>query len=78
MKPITSIVGVLLIILGILALSYQDINYTKREKIVQLGDVEVTANQEKKLSFPPIVGGLFVVAGVVLLIATLGRKNGTK
>ena len=78
MRSITSIVGILLVILGILALSYQDINYTKREKIAQIGDVELSANEEKKLSFPPIVGGLFVVAGVVLIIAALGRKNGTK
>lgn len=74
MKSITSIVGILLIILGIATLAYQGITYTQREKILQVGDVQVTADTQKTIYFPPILGGLSFVAGIILVV--MGRKNG--
>jgi hypothetical protein len=66
-KPLT-LVGVVLIILGVLALAYQGITYTTREKVVDLGPLKATVDKEKRIPLPPIVGALALVGGVVLVI----------
>lgn len=71
MKSITTIAGIILIVVGILALSYQGFYYTKREKIAQIGEINVTAETQKAIEFPPILGGLCLVAGIALVI--IGR-----
>lgn len=68
MKPI-SVVGILLVILGVIALTYQGITYTTREKVVQLGPIEATKKTEKTIPLPPLLGGTALAAGVVLIIA---------
>jgi len=73
MKPI-SIVGVLLIVFGIVALIYQGITYTKRETVIDIGPLKATAERQKTLPLPPVVGGLALVGGIVLLVAG-GRKS---
>lgn len=70
MKTITTLVGILLIVLGVATFAYQGFSYTKQEKLAQIGNVEVTANTEKKVYFPPLLGGLSLVAGVALVIFT--------
>jgi drug/metabolite transporter (DMT)-like permease len=72
MKPI-SWAGILLIVLGALALAYQGINYTRQKQVVDLGSVQVTRETHERISLPPILGGLAVVGGVVLLV--VGAKN---
>ena len=67
MKPIT-IIGVILIVLGVVALAYQGITYTRTEKVVDLGPLKVEAQREKTIPLPPVLGGVAVAAGVVLLI----------
>ena len=68
MKPLT-IVGIVLIIIGVVALAYQGISYTTTEKVVDIGPLKVEAKKEKTIPLPPILGGVAVAAGVVLLIA---------
>lgn len=65
--------GILLIIVGILALAYQGFTYTKHEPVAQIGDVQVTANTQKTVYFPPYLGALSLVAGIVLVV--VGKKN---
>ena len=72
MKPAT-IVGILLIILGIVALAYQGINYTTKDKVVDLGPLKVEAKHEKTIPLPPIVGVAALVGGIVL-VAVSARK----
>ena len=67
MKPLT-IVGIVLIILGVVALAYQGISYTTTEKVVDIGPLKVEAKREKTIPLPPVLGGVAVAAGVVLLI----------
>ena len=67
MKPLT-IVGIILIALGVIALAYQGITYTTKEKIVDIGPLKVEATKEKTIPLPPVLGGVAVAAGVVLLI----------
>jgi hypothetical protein len=73
MKP-TVWIAILLIVLGALALAYQGFTYTHREKVLDLGPIHATADRQEHVSIPPILGGLALVGGIVLL--TLGvRKN---
>ncbi len=65
-----STVGILLIVLGVIALCYQGFTYTKREKVIDAGPIQISADKEKTVPLPPIVGGLCLAAGVVLLITS--------
>ena len=62
------IVGILLIVLGVLALAYQGIRYTTREKLIDIGPLNVTTTEKKNIPLPPIVGGAAVVAGIALIL----------
>jgi uncharacterized membrane protein len=64
----TTILGIALIVLGVVAFAYQGITYTTREKIIDLGPVEATVEKEKTIPLPPILGGLALVGGIVLLV----------
>lgn len=72
MKAAT-VIGIALIILGIVALAYRGITYTQREKIVDIGPLQATADREKTIPLPPILGGLSLVGGIVLVI--VGSKS---
>jgi len=65
----TTLVGILLIILGIVGLAYPRINYTTREKVIDIGPIEATKETKKSIPLPPILGGLSLAGGVVLLVA---------
>lgn len=67
------IFALLLIALGVVAFVYQGINYTSKEKIVDIGSLEVTAQTTKTLPLPPIVGALALVGGIGLLV--WGRRG---
>jgi uncharacterized membrane protein len=74
MKPIT-LAGILLVILGALALAYQGISYTSQEKIIDVGPIHATAETQKRIPLPPILGGLMLVGGVSLLVMGARRKS---
>ncbi len=62
-------VGIILIVLGVLALVYQGIQYTSKEKILDIGSIKVSADTKKTIPLPPIVGGVALVAGIALILA---------
>jgi len=66
--------GIVLIAVGVIAFAYQGISYTTREKVVDLGPIQVTADKTRTLPLPPIVGGIALVGGIVLLV--IGGKKG--
>ncbi|HKP05566.1 MAG TPA: DUF3185 domain-containing protein [Chthoniobacterales bacterium] len=68
MKP-AGIVGIILIAIGIIALAYGGFSYTKREKIIDAGPLQVSADREKTVPFPPILGGICLIGGIVLVLA---------
>jgi hypothetical protein len=72
MKPI-SWVGILLIILGAVALAYQGIDYTRQKKVLDVGSVHLTKETHERFPLPPILGGLALVGGIVLLVG--GARN---
>jgi hypothetical protein len=68
------IAGIILIIIGVVALALQGINYTTKEKVVDLGPVEASAENEHHIPLPPILGGVALAGGVVLMIAGSRRS----
>ena len=68
MKPL-SIVGVTLIVLGLVALVYQGITYTSRETVIDIGPLHATADRQKTLPLPPILGFMALAGGVALLVS---------
>jgi hypothetical protein len=74
MKSLT-LAGIVLIVLGVVALAYQGITYTTRETVVDFGPIKATADRERTFPLPPIVGGAAVLAGVALAIAGARKKN---
>jgi hypothetical protein len=69
-----TLLAIILIIVGIVAFAYQGITYTSKKKVVDLGPVQVTANKTSTFPLPPIVGGIALVGGILLLL-TGGKKD---
>lgn len=67
MKP-AGIVGIVLILVGIVALAYGGFSYTKREKVIDAGPLQVSADRQHSVPLPPILGGLCLVGGVLLVL----------
>ena len=74
MKTIT-LLGIALIVLGLAALAYQGFTYTTRETVIDIGPNKATADREKTIPLPPILGIVAVAGGVALMIA--GSRKGT-
>jgi hypothetical protein len=73
MKP-AGIVGIILIVIGIIALAYGGFTYTKREKVIDAGPLQVSADKEKTVPFPPILGGICLAGGIILVIVGSRRS----
>jgi len=69
-----SLIGIVLIVIGIIAFVYQGISFTTKEKVVDLGPIQMSADKTRTIPLPPIVGGIALVGGIVLLV--VGRKKG--
>lgn len=67
MKTAT-ILGIALIVLGVVAFAYQGITYTTRENVIDIGSLQVSADKEKTIPLPPLVGGVALAVGIALLI----------
>lgn len=65
--------GIILIVVGIGMYYYNGIDFTRKEKIVDAGPIQISANREKHLSWPSYTGGFVVVAGALLFI--FGKKK---
>ena len=70
---IKTIAAVILIAAGIVVFAYQGIPYTTKDKVVDLGPVQVTVEKTKSIPLPPIIGAVALVGGVVLL--SVGKKR---
>ncbi len=67
------ILGILLIVIGIVAFAYQGINYTTREKVVDIGPIHMSADKTRTLPLGPIVGVAALAGGIALLV--LGNRK---
>ena len=64
-----TIVGVFLVLIGVAILVFGGLTYTTTRKAVQVGPVGIVAEEKKKFSIPPVIGGVLVAGGIILLIA---------
>jgi uncharacterized membrane protein len=64
----TTILGIALILLGVVAFAYQGITYTTRKNVIDIGPLQATVDKKETIPLPPLVGGLALVGGIALLI----------
>ena len=74
MRP-GAVVGAVLILAGIIMLSVGGFSFNSRERIAEVGPVEVTAERERSIAVPPLPAGLAVVGGLVLIVAGSRRAG---
>ena len=67
------LIGILLIVFGVVALTVGGINYTKREKVIDIGPIHATREEKHSVPLPPIAGAVALIGGIVLLVA--GKKT---
>ena len=65
MKPL----GVILIVLGVLALVYQGFSYTTQKKVLDVGPIQATKQERHTVPLPPILGALALIGGVIVLVS---------
>ena len=73
MKPV-ALIGVVLIVIGVFALVYQGFTYTSRDKVIDLGPIQATADREHTLPLSPLLGVSALAGGVVLLIVGARKR----
>ncbi len=65
--------GIVLIVLGVIGLGYGGINWTHQKKVVDLGPLEVTHDKTESIPIPPILGGVCLVAGLLVVLGDRRR-----
>jgi hypothetical protein len=68
------VLGSILVVLGMVALLWGGISWTREEKIIDLGPIEATAERRETIPLPPVIGGIALIAGIILLVAPSRRK----
>jgi uncharacterized membrane protein YidH (DUF202 family) len=70
-----TLIGIILIILGVVGLAAGGFSYTRQEKVVDIGPIHATADEKHSVAIPPILGTIAIVAGVALVAATVRRRS---
>jgi hypothetical protein len=65
MKPL----GLILIVLGIVALMYQGFTYTTHKKVLDVGPIQATKEEKHSVPLPPVLGAIALIGGVVILVS---------
>ncbi|MGH9716670.1 MAG: DUF3185 domain-containing protein [Candidatus Acidiferrales bacterium] len=73
MRPLTW-AGIVLIVLGVLALAYQGFSYHSKKNVADIGSVHITTNTKQHVVIPPVVGGLVILGGIILVVAGSRQK----
>ncbi|RCH56217.1 hypothetical protein DJ568_05650 [Mucilaginibacter hurinus] len=61
------VTGIVLIVIGAAMLIWTGFTYTKKEKVVDAGPIEISADKEKSVSWPPYLGGVLLIGGIVIV-----------
>lgn len=61
-------IGILLIVIGVIMLIWTGFTYTKKEKIIDAGPIQVSADRQKTVNWPPYLGGVLIIGGVAIVI----------
>ncbi len=73
MKP-SSLAGIVLVALGLVALIYQGVTYTSRETVLDIGPLHATADRHRTIPLPPLLGGAAVAIGGVLIALSMRQR----
>jgi len=68
-----TVLGIILVALGLFAMAYQGLTYTTQKKVVDIGPIQATKEQHHTIPLPPILGALALVGGIVVVIS--GRRG---
>ena len=71
---IQTVIGILLVVVGLLSLALGAITYTRREEVLDVGPVEVTTEKHERIPLPPLFGIVSVIAGAAVLVAGSRRR----
>lgn len=67
------VLGIVLVVLGIVSFAYQGINYKTNKRVLDVGPIHADKTENHTIPLPPILGGLALIGGIVLVIA--GSKS---
>ncbi len=62
------VIGTLLIVVGLVSLLWGGISWTREKTVIDLGPIEAKTQERETIPLPPIVGGLLLASGVILLV----------
>ena len=68
-----SLLGIIFIVIGVIALGYEGVSYTTREKVLDIGPIEMTSEKTESIPLSPVVGGAALIGGIALLV--IGNKK---
>jgi hypothetical protein len=68
------IAGIVLIVLGVLALAYGGFSYTREKKVIDLGPVQATTKTRETVPVPPLLGAAAIVGGIALVIVGARKR----
>lgn len=63
-------IAIVLILLGVVMLIWTGFSYTKKERIIDAGPIQVSADKKETVNWPPYLGGLLLIGGIVVLITS--------
>jgi hypothetical protein len=66
-------IGIILTVIGVLALVYGGINYNKNRTVLEVGSMKVTATEHKSIPVPAVAGGVVLLGGIALLVVSSRR-----
>ncbi len=66
----TKLIGVVLIVLGIVMIVWTGFTYTKKEKVIDAGPIQISADREKTVNWPPYLGGVLLIGGIVIVVTS--------
>lgn len=61
--------GIVLIVLGVVSLAYQGFTYHTQKRVLDVGPIHATKTENHTVPLPPLLGGLALLGGVVLVVA---------
>jgi hypothetical protein len=64
-----TILGIVLVVIGLFALAYQGLTYTTHKKVLDIGPIQATKEEHHTILLPPILGALALVGGIVVVVS---------
>ena len=65
-----TLLAVILIVIGIIALVYQGVTYTTQKKVIDIGPIQATKDEHHTIPLPPILGAIALIGGIAVLVTS--------